>query len=95
MGTPSARVGAYGKPLTGTSAPGCETRSMARPFTPKHQRGGKPLPTATTARHGTRTGFQYGCRCALCVKVEHEYQREYQRAYREKKATAATEGLTP
>ena len=44
-------------------------------FTPKHQRGGKPLPPVTTAQHGTRTAYFYGCRCSKCVKADRDYQR--------------------
>ena len=36
------------------------------------------------ARHGSRTMYARGCRCAACVKVQSDYNREYRR----KKAAA-------
>lgn len=36
-------------------------------------------PIGFTAKHGTRTGYNQGCRCVECVAVQAEYQRTYRR----------------
>lgn len=36
-------------------------------------------------RHGTRTGYVYGCRCERCSYAESEYQAEYRRAMKERR----------
>lgn len=34
------------------------------------------------ARHGTRTGYVYGCRCADCTTAEADYRRAHSRGER-------------
>jgi hypothetical protein len=80
MGTPGAWGCHRARPLPGTPVPIVETRSMA--FRPKHQRGGKPVPPVTTAQHGVRTGYLYGCRCIKCRQAERDYQRQRRQAIR-------------
>jgi hypothetical protein len=54
------------------------------------QQLGKPLPPGgTTAQHGTRTSYLYGCRCDPCRKAESNYQRERREA---RKAARVSEG---
>jgi hypothetical protein len=61
------------------------TRKTKRLLPPDDR--GKPFPPNSTAQHGTRTMYFYGCRCAGCREAEAVYQRE--RKQRLKKAALA------
>ena len=53
---------------------------MAITTNDQQQRVGKPKPPGSTAKHGTRTFYFYGCRCTKCRKAESTYQRNRQQA---------------
>lgn len=38
-------------------------------------------------RHGTRTGYEYGCRCDRCLEAHRNVNRMYRKADRERKKT--------
>ena len=50
--------------------PDCEALRLAAPA----KRVGRPA--GTTAMHGTRSRYAYGCRCDECRQAEREYSRE-------------------
>ncbi|GAS98928.1 uncharacterized protein RMCC_5893, partial [Mycolicibacterium canariasense] len=42
------------------------------------------------AEHGTRSRYNSGCRCDLCVQAERDYQRARKQAKNEQKATGGS-----
>lgn len=54
------------------------------------RRKGTTGPRPGRLRHGTRHGYQQGCRCPRCVKTERAYQRERYQARQRAKLRRAT-----
>jgi hypothetical protein len=50
------------------------TRKGKRLLPPQDR--GKPFSATSTAQHGSRTMYFYGCRCDPCRNAEAVYQRE-------------------
>lgn len=54
------------------------TRKRTKLLPPEDR--GKPFPPFSTAQHGTRTMYLYGCRCDPCRQAEANYHRQWRKA---------------